>query len=329
MDDKTLTIAVLVPCYNEALTIGKVVDDFRTSLPGADIYVYDNNSTDGTGAIAKEHGAIVRTCPLQGKGNVTRQMFREIKADAYLMVDGDDTYPAESAQTLLAPIIAGEADMAIGDRLQDGKGAYYDAEAAHENRAFHSFGNKVVIRLIDSLYRTDVRDVMTGYRAFSRLFVETYPVTSNGFEVETEMTIHALDHGFRIAQIPIEFRERPAGSQSKINTFTDGVLVLRTIGSLFREYKPMRFFGAIALILLIVTLLLGIPVIIEFATTNYITHVPLAIAAAGCAILTALFFITGLILDSTARQTRKAYELTVIERARAIEEEEEEDTDRN
>ena len=299
--------AVLIPCYNESVTIAKVVDDFKRELPDADVYVYDNNSTDGTAEIAAEHGAIVRHERRQGKGNVTRQMFRDIEADCYVLVDGDDTYPAEDVHAMIAPVEAGEADMVIGDRLTNGT---YGEE---NKRAFHGMGNNLVRGLINHLYHAQLTDIMTGYRAFSRVFVKSYPVVSEGFEVETEMSIHCLDKAFKVVQVPIGYRDRPEGSVSKLNTFSDGMLVLRTIASLFREYKPMRFFGTLAVIFLVATLACGIPVLVEFAQTSYITHVPLAIAAVGCAVLTVLFWICGLILDSAARTARKQYELAVYE----------------
>lgn len=300
-----MDIAILIPCYNEAVTIAKVVDDFKRELPEAKIYVYDNNSTDDTARIAREHGATVKLEPRQGKGNVTRQMFRDIDADCYVMVDGDDTYPAESVHDIIAPILADEADMVVGDRLSNGT---YSEE---NTRAFHSLGNSMVRGMINHLYKADLHDVMTGYRAFNRIFVKSYPVVSNGFEVETEMSIHCLDKGFRIKQVPFVYRDRPEGSYSKLSTLSDGTLVLRTIAALFREYRPLRFFGWIALIFLVACLACGIPVLIEFKMTHYITHVPLVIAAVGCAVLAVLFFICGLILDSVARAARKAYELTV------------------
>lgn len=299
-------IAILIPCYNEAVTIGQVVDDFKRELPQASIYVYDNNSTDKTGAIAAQHGAIVRHEHRQGKGNVTRQMFREIQADCYVMVDGDSTYPAHQVHELIAPVLAGDADMVIGDRMSNG------AYGAENERAFHSFGNNLVRGLINKLYHAKLTDIMTGYRAFSRVFVKSYPVTSRGFEVETEMSIHCLDKNFKIAQVPIEYQDRPEGSYSKLSTFSDGMLVLKTIASLCREYRPMLFFGILALISLAICLACGIPVIAEYVATLYITRVPLAILAVGFGIVTMLLFSCGLILDSMARTARQQYELEVV-----------------
>lgn len=235
-------IAVLIPCYNEEVTIAKVVDDFKRSLPEAAIYVYDNNSTDATAEIARAHGAIVKREPRQGKGNVVRQMFRDIEADYYLMVDGDDTYPAEAARELLAPLIAGEADMTVGDRLSNGS---YGEE---NDRAFHGFGNDLVRWLIKFIYGYAFDDVMTGYRAFNRTFVKTMPVLSSGFQIETELSIHAVDKRWRIVDVPIEYRDRPEGSESKLSTFEDGAKVLMAIASLFRESKPFAFFGWIAFV---------------------------------------------------------------------------------
>ena len=300
-----MDIAILIPCYNEAVTIAKVVDDFRHELPQATVYVYDNNSTDGTAGIAAEHGAVVRYEHRQGKGNVTRQMFRDIEADCYVMVDGDDTYPAEDVHALIAPVLAGEADMVVGDRLSSG------AYGQENKRKFHNGGNALVCRLVNGLYGAQLSDIMTGYRAFSRVFVKSYPVIGGGFEVETEMSIHCLDKGFRVAQVPIGYRDRPAGSYSKLSTFSDGLLVLKTIASLFREYKPMRFFNCLALLCLVVCLACGIPVLHEFALTSFITHVPLAIAASGFGVLSALFFVSGFILDAVARSARQRYELDV------------------
>lgn len=299
-------IAILIPCYNEAVTIGQVVDDFKAAVPEAAVYVYDNNSTDGTPDIAREHGAIVRHESRQGKGNVTRQMFREIDADVYVMVDGDSTYPAERCRELIEPVLAGEADMVIGDRLTNGS---YGEE---NTRAFHGFGNSLVRWLINRLYASDISDVMTGYRAFSRPFVKTFPVASNGFEVETEMTIHSLDKGLRVVQVPIEYRDRPEGSYSKLSTLSDGLLVLSTISSLCREYRPMLFFNILALVALVACLACGIPVFVEYAQTSYITHVPLAIAATGLGVICVLFFMCGLILDSMRKTARKQYELDVL-----------------
>lgn len=302
-----MNIAVLIPCYNEELTIKKVINDFKKVLPESCIYVYDNNSKDATYKIALENGAIVVKEPRQGKGNVVRSMFRDIEADYYIMVDGDDTYPAEFALELLKPIINNEADMTIGDRLSNGT---YRSE---NKRAFHNFGNNLVKSIIGKLFRNDINDIMTGYRAFNKYFVKTMPVLSSGFEIETEMSIHALDKKFRLKEIPIDYRDRPEGSSSKLNTYKDGIRVLKTILSLFKDYKPFPFFLTISLISFVIGILIGIPVIAEFINTHYITKVPSAILALGL-VLTALLLLTnGLILDTLVKQNKQNYELYLNE----------------
>lgn len=297
------TVAVLIPCYNEAVTIGKVIDDFKCVLPDADIYVYDNNSKDDTAAIAEDHGAIVRTEPRQGKGNVVRQMFREIDADYYIMVDGDDTYPAEAAPRLLEPLMNDTADMTVGDRLSNGT---YGEE---NDRAFHGFGNNLVRWLIKVIYGYAFDDVMTGYRAFNRIFVKTMPVLSEGFQIETELSIHAVDKRFRIVDVPIDYRDRPEGSYSKLSTFGDGAKVLRAIASLFKDHKPMAFFGWLALILIVLGLIAGIPVIAEYFQTGLVPRFPTAILAIALVICGALSFTAGIILDTVAKTGRKQWEL--------------------
>lgn len=298
-------VAVLIPCYNEEVTIGKVVDDFRRELPEADIYVYDNNSKDRTSEIACEHGAIVRLEPRQGKGNVVRSMFRDIEADYYIMVDGDDTYPAESARALLEPLMDGRADMTVGDRLSNGT---YGEE---NDRAFHGFGNDLVRWLIKAIYGFAFEDVMTGYRAFSRAFVKTMPVLSSGFQIETELSIHAVDKRWRIVDVPIVYRDRPEGSYSKLSTFGDGARVLRAIASLFRECRPMAFFGWTALLFLALGLIVGVPTIAEFAATGYVTKIPSTVLAAGLVFCGALSLTAGVILDTVAKSNRKMWELEV------------------
>lgn len=307
---QAISIAVLIPCYNESLTIGKVIDDFRANLPADDsitvaIYVYDNNSTDSTAKIALEHGAIVVQEPRQGKGNVVRQMFRDITADCYLLVDGDDTYPAESAWSLCEPIIDGCADMTVGDRLSNG------TYAKENKRAFHGFGNNLVRKMIKWIYGYSFDDVMTGYRAFSRTFVKTFPVLSTGFQIETELSIHAVDRRWRILDIPIDYRDRPEGSESKLNTFSDGMRVIVTIGTLFKDYRPLKFFGLLALVFAILGLLIGVPVIIEFLGTGLVPRFPSAILAASMIFLAALSLAAGLILDTVAKAERKLWELAV------------------
>lgn len=298
-------IAVIIPCYNEALTIGKVIDDFRSELPEATVYVYDNNSTDGTAEIARTRGAIVKYEPRQGKGNVCRQMFRDIDADCYLMVDGDDTYPAESARSLCAPILAGEADMVVGDRLSNGTYAQQNA------RAFHGFGNDLVRAMIRWIYGYGFEDVMTGYRAMSRPFVKTFPVLSEGFQIETELSIHAVDRRWRIADVPVEYRNRPEGSVSKLNTVRDGLKVIAMIGTLFKDYRPLKFFSLVALLFCIGGLCAGIPVATEYLATGLVPRFPTAILAVALMFMAALSLATGFILDAVAKVERKQWELRV------------------
>lgn len=298
-------VAVLIPCYNEALTIEKVVKDFQKELPNADIYVYDNNSSDETSAIAKKAGAIVRKEPRQGKGNVIRQMFLEIEADYYLMVDGDDTYPAEFCHDLLKPLQEKMADMTIGDRLSNGT---YTEE---NKRAFHDFGNNLVKNSINRLYKSNIQDVMTGYRGFSRAFVKSFPVMSSGFQIETEFTIHALDKRFRLVEVPIQYRDRPEGSESKLNTFSDGFKVIMTIVKMFKDYKPFMFFMLGFTLFFILGLLVGLPVIIEFAKTGFIDKMPSAILASSLMVLAVLSLVTGLILDTVVSNAKKEYELNL------------------
>ena len=298
-------VAVIIPCYNEAVTIAKVVADFRSALPGAPIYVYDNNSSDETAKLAKESGAIVRHEPRQGKGNVVRQMFRDIDADCYLMVDGDDTYPAEAAAALAAPILSGEADMTVGDRLSNG------TYAEQNKRAFHGFGNDLVRTMIRWIYGYSFDDVMTGYRAMSRPFVKTFPVLSEGFQIETELSIHAVDRRWRIADVPIDYRDRPEGSESKLDTVGDGVKVVCAIASLFKNSRPLKFFSLIALVLALVGLILGLPVIGEFFATGLVPRLPTAVLAVAFMFLCGLSLATGLILDNVAKTERKEWELQV------------------
>lgn len=298
-------VAVLIPCYNEAPTIGKVVSDFRAAMPEATIYVYDNNSSDGTAGIAAAAGAVVRSESRQGKGNVVRSMFRDVEADIYLMVDGDDTYPAEAAGALVAPIAADEADMTVGDRLSNG--SYGD----ENDRPFHGFGNNLVRRLIRLLYGFAFEDVMTGYRAFSRAFVKTMPVMSQGFQIETEISIWAVDRRWRVADVPVDYRDRPEGSESKLSTFSDGMLVLAAIASLFRDYRPMAFFGWLALALVALGLAAGVPVVAEYLATGYVAKLPSAVLAIAFVLCGALSFTAGLILDTVAKSHRRAWELEV------------------
>lgn len=301
-----MKIAVLLPCYNEELTIGKVIQDFRKELPEADIYVYDNNSKDKTTEVALANGAIVRQEPRQGKGNVVRSMFREIDADVYVMADGDDTYPAEFVHELIKPVVNREANLVIGDRLSNG--TYFN----ENKRKFHGFGNTLVKNLINRLYKSNINDIMTGYRAFDRLFVKSLPVTSPGFEIETEMSIHALDNRFLIKEVAIDYRDRPEGSESKLNTVQDGIKVLRMIFTLFKDYKPYLFFTSWSVIFLILGLIAGVPVIVEYVQTSFVTRVPSAILAVGLVMVSMLSFASGLILDTVAGTHRKQYELELI-----------------
>lgn len=265
-------IAILIPCYNESKTIAKVVKDYHRVLPDAEIYVYDNNSSDGTDQIAREAGAIVRYERRQGKGNVIRTMFREIEADCYLMIDGDDTYPAENAPEMVSLVLDQHVDMVIGDRLSS---TYF----TENKRPFHNSGNMLVRNLVNGLFHGNVTDIMTGYRAFSRTFVKTFPVLSKGFEIETEMTIHALDKNLSLASIPVGYRDRPQGSESKLNTVSDGCRVLKTIVRLFKDYKPLLFFGLLSLIVFAVALILFIPVFIEYGRTGLVRRLPTLVTA--------------------------------------------------
>ncbi len=299
-------IAILIPCYNESKTIEKVIKDYKSVLPDANIYVYDNNSSDGTDIIAKEVGAIVRYEYRQGKGNVIRSMFKDIDADCYLMIDGDDTYPKESAIEMCNLILDKKADMVIGDRLSS---TYFK----ENKRPFHNFGNVLVRGLINTLFKSKVRDIMTGYRAFSRDFVKTFPVLSKGFEIETEMTIHALDKNFLLKEIPIEYRDRPEGSVSKLNTFSDGFKVLKTIARLFKEYKPQIFFNIIAAIFFIVSVIFAIPVFAEYFKTGLVPRIPTLIFSGFLAVISILMIVCGLILEVIVKKHRQLFELILIQ----------------
>lgn len=297
------SIAVLIPCYNEALTVGKVVDDFARALPKARIYVYDNNSTDGTAAIAAEHGATVRFEPRQGKGYVLRQMIRDIDADYYLLVDGDDTYPAETASALLSPLMEGRADMCIGDRISN------ESYGNENTRAFHAFGNDLVRKLIGMLYGVHLNDIMTGYRAFTYAFAKTLPILSNGFEIETELSIHAIDKGWRLREIAIDYRDRPEGSHSKLDTIPDGIRVLKMIASLFKDYKPLGFFLVLAALACAVGVLLAIPIFVEFAKTGLVPRLPTAILSLAFVGLAVVLIVAGLLLDTIVKANRRQWEL--------------------
>lgn len=295
-------IAVLIPCYNESKTIAKVVKDYKEVLPEADIYVYDNNSVDETDKIAKEAGAIVRYERRQGKGNVIRSMFHQIDADCYLMIDGDDTYPAENARQMCDEVLSGGADMVIGDRLSS---TYFE----ENKRPFHNIGNVTVRYLINKLFHSNVRDIMTGYRAFSRDFVKMFPVLSKGFEIETEMTIHALDKNMLLKEIPVTYRDRPAGSVSKLNTYSDGMKVIFTIFRLFRDYKPLLFFSCISLGLLVLAAILFAPVFYEYLQTGLVPRYPTLIVSGFVVLLAMLLWACGLILEVLVKKHRQMFEI--------------------
>lgn len=298
----TSQIAVLIPCYNESKTIAKVVTDFRAALPEATVYVYDNNSQDGTDAIARRAGAVVRYERRQGKGNVIRTMFREIDADCYLIIDGDDTYPAENAREMVNQVLEQGVDMVIGDRLSS---TYF----TENKRLFHNSGNMLVRKLVNFFFKGHVTDIMTGYRAFSRTFVKSFPILSKGFEIETEMTIHALDKNLSLSSVPVSYRDRPAGSQSKLNTFSDGLKVLKTIGILVKDYKPLPFFSCIALILLLVGLGLFFPVLAEYNATGLVPRFPTLIVSGFAVIAAIQVFVAGLVLDTQGKKSRQSFEI--------------------
>lgn len=297
-------IAVLIPCYNEAKTVGKVVSDFRRALPEAAVYVYDNNSTDHTDVIARAAGAVVRYEHQQGKGNVIRRMFRDIDAQCYIMADGDDTYPAEHARAMAELVLKQGADMVVGDRLSS---TYYE----ENKRPFHNFGNDLVRGCINHLFGSNIRDIMTGYRAFSYQFVKTFPVLSKGFEIETEMTIHAVDKNMRVENHIIDYRDRPEGSVSKLNTYSDGFKVLRTILQLFRNYKPFGFFSLLAAVLAVIALAFFLPVLMEYFRTGLVLKFP-TLFVCGFTMLAAIqAFFAGLILSSIVQKNRQDFELAL------------------
>lgn len=299
--------AVLIPCYNEAKTIGRVVADFKEKMPHADIYVYDNNSTDNTAELAEQAGAIVRYEHKQGKGNVVRTMFREVDADCYVMVDGDDTYPADFGPRLEQLVLSGKADMAVGDRLSS---TYF----TENKRPFHNFGNVLVRRMINFLFRAKLNDIMTGARAFSKDFVKSFPVISKGFEIETEMTIFALDNNFAIKEVPIAYQVRPQGSESKLNTYSDGLKVLKTIVNLFKDTKPLAFFSILSLILLLISFGFFLPILIQFVQTGIVDKFPTLIVISALTVIALLNFFCGVILSVLKKQHRQNFErqLTVL-----------------
>ena len=297
--------AVLIPCYNEAITIKKVVSDFKKVLPDADIYVYDNNSTDNTDKIAEKAGAIVRYEYRQGKGNVVRSMFRDIDADCYIMVDGDDTYPAENAKQMEELVLSNKADMVIGDRLSS---TYFK----ENKRPFHNVGNVTVRALINRIYKSNIRDVMTGLRAFSYRFVKTFPVMSKGFELETEMTIHCLDKNLKVKNIIIEYRDRPADSPSKLNTIPDGIRVIKTIFSFYKNYKPFEFFTLLAFILAVIGLVFFVPVFIGFLHTGLV-KIPTLVVSVLFFLCAVQSFFSGMTLDNIIKNSKQNFEMRLID----------------
>lgn len=299
-------IAVLVPCYNESKTIKKVVEDWKKALPKAKVYVYDNNSSDSSDKIAKEAGAAVRYTRQQGKGNVIRQMFREIDAECYIMIDGDDTYPADSANKLVDAVVKEGADMVVGDRLSS---TYF----TENKRPFHNLGNSAVRWVINTFFRSDIKDIMTGCRAFSYQFVKSFPVLSKGFEVETEMSIWAIDKNMYIVNLPINYKDRPEGSSSKLNTYSDGFKVIMTIIRLFRNYKPMAFFGIIALVLALVSAIFFVPILVEYFETGLVPNFPTLIVCGFVFLAAIQAFFAGLILKNLRQEDKQDFELKLVD----------------
>ena len=301
-------IAVLIPCFNEAQTISKVVAEFKKVLPEAVVYVYDNNSTDNTAELAKAAGAVVRREYRQGKGNVIRRMFRDINAECYIMADGDDTYPADFAREMADRVLLKHVDMVVGDRLSS---TYFE----ENKRPFHNFGNTIVRNLINSLFKCEIKDIMTGYRAFSYLFVKTFPVLSKGFEIETEMSIHAVDKKLAVENVVISYRDRPDGSESKLNTYSDGIKVLRTIFRLFKNYKPMQFFSGLALLLAAISMVFFVPVFIAFLHTGMVDRMPTLIVSGFTMLAAIQSFFAGLILSTINQKNRQDFELQLVNAA--------------
>ena len=301
-------IAILIPCYNEEKTIAKVVSDAKAALPEAVIYVYDNNSTDKTVELAGQAGAVIRHEYMQGKGNVIRRMFREIDAKCYIMVDGDDTYPMEYAREMCDKVLKHNADMVVGDRLSS---TYFK----ENKRPFHNFGNSLVRKSINQLFECDIKDIMTGFRAFSYQFVKTFPVLSKGFEIETEMTIHAVSNNMQVENVIVEYRDRPEGSESKLNTYSDGMKVIFTIIRLFREYKPFRFFALLSLVLMAVAVGFFVPVFIDYINTGLVAKFPTLIVCGFVGLAAVQSFFAGMILQNIAQKNRKDYEMDLIKLA--------------
>lgn len=298
-------IAVLIPCYNESKTVEKVISDFKKALPEATIYVYDNNSTDNTTELAQKAGAVVRHEYQQGKGNVIRRMFREIEAECYIMTDGDDTYPAEYAREMTNKVLEKNVDMVVGDRLSS---TYFE----ENKRPFHNMGNSIVRKSINFLFKSEIKDIMTGYRAFSYQFVKSFPVLSKGFEIETEMSIHAIDKNMYIDNVIIEYRDRPEGSESKLNTYSDGLKVLMTIFRLYRTYKPMRFFGFIAFIFALLSTCFLIPVLLTYAETGLVPNFPTLIVCCFVMLTALISLFTGVILQTLRQKDRQDFEMNLM-----------------
>ena len=298
-------IAILIPCYNEEKTIAKVVSDAKAALPEAVIYVYDNNSSDKTVELAGQAGAVIRHEYMQGKGNVIRRMFREIDAKCYIMVDGDDTYPMEYAREMCDKVLNHNADMVVGDRLSS---TYF----TENKRPFHNFGNSLVRKSINQLFECDIKDIMTGFRAFSYQFVKTFPVLSKGFEIETEMTIHAVSNNMQVENVIVEYRDRPEGSESKLNTYSDGMKVIFTIIRLFREYKPFRFFALLSFILMAIAVGFFVPVLIDYINTGLVAKFPTLIVCGFVGLAAVQSFFAGMILQNIAQKNRKDYEMDLI-----------------
>lgn len=308
-------VAVLIPCYNEEQTISKVIRDAKKHLPEAVIYVYDNNSTDQTAKLAKEAGAIVRHEYVQGKGNVIRRMFREIDARCYLMLDGDDTYPLDQAREMVDKVLKHNADMVVGDRLSS---TYF----TENKRPFHNFGNSLMRTGINHLFHTEIKDIMTGYRAFSYGFVKTFPVVSAGFEIETEMTIHAVNYRLQVDNVVVEYRDRPAGSVSKLNTFRDGFRVILKMVHMYRDYHPIRFFGFLSLVLIVAAILLFVPILLEYLQTGLVPRFPTLIVCGFMVMAGIQSIFTGMLLEVMAEKDRKDFECRLIRAVGALQEEE-------
>ena len=298
-------IAVLIPCYNESLTIKKVIEDWKSALPEAKIYVYDNNSTDNTAEIAMNAGATVKYEYQQGKGNVIRRMFREIDAESYIMIDGDDTYPAEHGREMVELVLNKNVDMVVGDRLSS---TYFE----ENKRPFHNFGNEIVRKSINRMFKSDIKDIMTGFRAFSYNFVKTFPVLSKGFEIETEMSIHAVDKNMYVENVIVDYRDRPNGSESKLNTFSDGIKALKTIGRLYRDYRPLGFYSFLAAILAIRSTIFIIPVLITYGKTGLVPEFPTLIVCGFVYLAALLSFFSGMILASIQLRNRQEFEMSLM-----------------